>query len=685
MSIFSSQLGGGDKKPTGKDSKDTSKNTADDQANETEYVPPSFLTSNEFEPIEQAPERIHDGEVIPSGTPLNADEATAEETLEQAALLGGAGLDAPTPEPAAPKAPSGSATANPASAPSPSVATASAAQRKRVDEPEAKASSTTSPGQAASSPTTPADVAPTRPTPPKPPVANSPVAYAPAPPPAPPTKKTSSSAPSQTPPTDPVAPSNAPSAQATSKTEAEGATAPTPSADAAPTDSAAAIDASATTPIAQPAPEPDTQEKPPADKPGEPVEPTASPAQAGAPSTPAAASAPAPEPQAVKPAPVTPPTPEPLAPPAASPEPNAAPVTVLPLSPNLTAAAINGPVAIIGANPIGLYLAGMLAQDKKDVRALGRPKRPHAPSDAPLSIANPGADAFEVAGDDLAISDSAEAALDGANVILVTAPTPQTESAAALIKRHAPKDAVIISIQTGVRSLNDLRAALPDHDVRAAVAEFSVAWNEHGLQVNRRDDGVIWIDDTDGTLAQAITTPAVTFLPTPDISNLQWARLVFDLNEALNALSGETYHAQLRDKDWRALLAESIEEALIVLEANGIKVDGLGRHGLKKYLNALRGPGMLFNMSIKKWLGVDPEAYATMLDDLVGGLPTEIQDLQGEIVALGQKAGVPTPYSMVIHDWVQETSDSPHAPPRVVPARLRARLKPVIEDSQAEM
>jgi len=54
-------------------------------------------------------------------------------------------------------------------------------------------------------------------------------------------------------------------------------------------------------------------------------------------------------------------------------------------------------------------------------------------------------------------------------------------------------------------------------------------------------------------------------------------------------------------------------------------------------------PNWLFGLLAVPLIRIDPVARSSMADDLPRGRPTEVQDINGEIVALGQAHGVATP------------------------------------------
>ena len=74
----------------------------------------------------------------------------------------------------------------------------------------------------------------------------------------------------------------------------------------------------------------------------------------------------------------------------------------------------------------------------------------------------------------------------------------------------------------------------------------------------------------------------------------------------------------------------------------------------------LETPTALFTLLARTALSVHPKARSSMADDLDRGRPTEIAELQGEIIRLGLAHGIPTPVSKALVRLVGEAeADGP--------------------------
>ena len=128
-----------------------------------------------------------------------------------------------------------------------------------------------------------------------------------------------------------------------------------------------------------------------------------------------------------------------------------------------------------------------------------------------------------------------------------------------------------------------------------------------------------------------------------DLRAVQWGKLLLNLNNPVNALSGQPLRAQLMDRGYRQCLAALQTEALGVLHGAGIvpaQVAALPPHRLP---SLLRLPTLLFRLIAARMLRIDPKARSSMADDLAQGRATEIDALCGEVVRLADAQRLSAP------------------------------------------
>ena len=329
-------------------------------------------------------------------------------------------------------------------------------------------------------------------------------------------------------------------------------------------------------------------------------------------------------------------------------------------------------IVIAGAGSIGCYAGGCLANAGRQVTLLARPRIIQALSGGLRVTDLDGRDRLVKAGALVATADPA-AALRGADVILVTVKSGDTQDMAGLIAAHAPSDAVVVSLQNGVDNADRLRARLGRRRVLAGMVPFNVVQSLGGelpLRVHRASDGKVMIEEGLIGLVELLGVDGLAVEAHGDMAAMLWGKLLLNLNNALAALSGLPLATELADRRWRLLLAGQIDEALAAMRASGIEPARIA--GLRPALlpRLLRLPDWLFKLLARRMLAIDPQARSSMWDDLQRGRPTEIAELQGAILRLAEKTGTAAPLvkrvTALVRQAEQEKRGSPGLKPEAI-------------------
>lgn len=310
-------------------------------------------------------------------------------------------------------------------------------------------------------------------------------------------------------------------------------------------------------------------------------------------------------------------------------------------------------IGIFGAGSIGCFVGGMLAADGHDVVMLGRASMAGRLKSGMTLTRYDGlqktVDAKEFTFT-RQISD-----LAGCEAILVCVKGMDTQKAADDLAKVMAGRSLIVSLQNGVSNPEALRNLLPDHDVLAGMVAFNVAQ----IGDNRFHQGIegeIALEDGKGalSLAAALNKAGVAAMVHRNIEAIQWGKLLLNLNNAVNALSGLPLKSQLSQSRYRTLFADCMSEALDVLKAAGIRPAKVAKLPPALIPYVLRLPDWLFTRVAASMLKMDDNARSSMAEDLEKGRSPEIDFLNGEIVRLGKKLGVPTPVNDRVIAQVKE-------------------------------
>lgn len=327
------------------------------------------------------------------------------------------------------------------------------------------------------------------------------------------------------------------------------------------------------------------------------------------------------------------------------------------------------PIIVAGAGSIGCFVGGMLAQAGRRVGLLARPRIMAEIEANGLRLSSlEGLDA-KIAADAIKLSQD-PGLLQDAGVILVTVKSDDTPAMADLIVRHAPEDAVIVSLQNGVGNVGVLREKLGQHRVLAGMVPFNVLALGEG-RFHRATSGDILIDADTARTAEHLSVPGLAVKAHADMAGIQWGKLLVNLNNALNALSDLPLRQQLAQRAWRALLAEQMAEALSVIKAASIAPVATTPLPVSWTPHILRLPDVLFQAIANQMLKIDPKARSSMWEDLQRGRRTEIDHLQGTIVGLAVKHGMAAPLSGRVVALVKEAEAHGKGPPGLTPAQIR--------------
>ncbi|MCT8161768.1 2-dehydropantoate 2-reductase [Pseudoruegeria sp. SHC-113] len=325
-------------------------------------------------------------------------------------------------------------------------------------------------------------------------------------------------------------------------------------------------------------------------------------------------------------------------------------------------------ITVAGAGAIGCFTGGLLARGGHDVTLLGRARVLEPIAAEGLELTDYTGLSAHLPPEALTLSTD-PACLGAADLVIVAVKTGATAEMAAAIAAHAPQAAPVISFQNGLESAATLRASLPGRDLRAAMVPFNVV-SPSPARFHRATSGEIVIEAGPGALANALSVEGLTVLESAQIVDVQWGKLLINLTNALNALSGLTLQQMLLDRRWRRLMADQMAEAMAVLKAAGIgfKPQAPLPPGLIPPL--LRLPTPLFKRIAAQMLTIDPEARTSMAYDLADGRATEIDALQGEILRLARETGVQTPLTARIAARLARAEAAGKGSPELDPGEL---------------
>jgi len=306
-------------------------------------------------------------------------------------------------------------------------------------------------------------------------------------------------------------------------------------------------------------------------------------------------------------------------------------------------------IAVLGAGSIGCYLGGLLMAGRADVTLIGRAR-------IAAQIARHGLTLKHFSRPPLTLRSvnfqTGYDSLRAADVILLCTKSQDTAEAAALIAQYGPPDVQVISFQNGIRNPQILQSILPGASIIPGIVPFNVTSAGPGVFHCGTAGNLTTGQGVNPAVLAAFKAAGASIDVDPDIAAAQWAKMIVNLNNALNALSGGTLREGLAQRDYRRALALCVEEGLAVARANGIEPSSFNGRSPAQLLKTLRFPNWLYGLVMQLIVKIDAKARSSMLDDLEAGRVSEIDYLQGEIVARAKTAGIAAPHNAKILDMI---------------------------------
>ena len=297
-------------------------------------------------------------------------------------------------------------------------------------------------------------------------------------------------------------------------------------------------------------------------------------------------------------------------------------------------------IYVLGAGAVGCYFGGMLARAGQDITLLGRSERVEAINELGLEMDCKSFQelVYVKASDDLSV-------LRDADLVLLSVKSLDTEKTIQAIASTLPSHAVILSLQNGVANVDIATKWIPN-PLYAAVVYVATGMVGHRT-MKHHGRGELYIgslqpaqEQDQENLAAICTLFKGAEVPcsiAEQIKKDMW--LKFLVNCSYNAISGIgqiTYGEMVRIPEIIQQIEHITEEFLAIATAEGVLIS----EAEAVEANALIASTMVTQRS-------------STAQDLARGKKTEIDFLNGYIVELGKKYGIPVPYNESIYALVK--------------------------------
>jgi 2-dehydropantoate 2-reductase len=286
--------------------------------------------------------------------------------------------------------------------------------------------------------------------------------------------------------------------------------------------------------------------------------------------------------------------------------------------------------AIMGSGGIGGYYGGRLADAGFETHFIARGRHLAAMRNNGLRIESPVGDIHLP---QVNVTDD-PSSIGTVDCILFTTKLWDIAAAAEACAPLIGQETAALSLHNGVSAEGALTAIYGSQHVMGGVAEITSFISEPGVISHRGDFARIRFGELDGSMSergerirQAIESAGIEAEFSDDIERILWLKFILIVGTtSLTALTRKSIGAVREDEGTRALLRQSIEEAIAVGRAKGVNLDEGTAEQRLAFIDRL------------------PFAMTTsMAKDLDEGNALELEWFAGYVANEGRKLGVPTP------------------------------------------
>jgi 2-dehydropantoate 2-reductase len=300
-------------------------------------------------------------------------------------------------------------------------------------------------------------------------------------------------------------------------------------------------------------------------------------------------------------------------------------------------------VLVMGAGSIGCYLGGCLQAAGVQVVFVGRPRVLGALREHGLTLTDLDGRKDHLPAHTLDLREEVPAGI-APSLVLLAVKSGATADAAATLAASLPAGTPIVSMQNGISNADIARGVAPGLRWLAGMVPFNIAELAPG-HFHRGTTGALAAQD-DAALRSFVADFERADLQLQlhaDLRTVQWGKLLLNLNNPVNALSGKPLREELMDRGYRQCLAALQVEAMETLQDAGIVPAQVGALPPQRMPTVLRLPDWLFRLIAARMLRIDAKARSSMAEDLSLGRATEIDSLCGEVVRLAESTGRQAP------------------------------------------
>lgn len=317
-------------------------------------------------------------------------------------------------------------------------------------------------------------------------------------------------------------------------------------------------------------------------------------------------------------------------------------------------------IAVLGAGAIGSSVGGMLALASKDVTLVARRDHAAAINENGLRMTGFLRETVQV---------RAVERLDfRPDLILLCTKTQHVEEACRLNAAFV-RGVPLVTMQNGVASSDIAASVLGREGIIGGVVFFGATYVQPGevFCINRK--GMVigeWCQPNSDRVRRVadLVSEAVPTAVNDNVRGSMWMKLVINLTNGVPATTGLSVQELAQYPEFIELAVRLMREGLRAIAKAGVVLEPLPDHfTLEQAQRLLELPlpeamayAQLHIPTAATLAGRKPElpVYGSTWQSIKRGQPTEVDYLNGEVVRLGQKVGMPTPLNGLMLGMVHQ-------------------------------
>ena len=336
---------------------------------------------------------------------------------------------------------------------------------------------------------------------------------------------------------------------------------------------------------------------------------------------------------------------------------------------------------VFGAGAIGSAIAALMVRAGSRVVCVARPAYAEALRQGIVIKEDDGDLTVKVD----AVSSTRELLPESGDVAFITTKSQVTEAAVDELFESYDETLPVVCLQNGVR--NEGIAVRKFQSVYAGLVFLSAVQLEPSVITLPQGRSVaigyypVGVDDKARDLCAELKLAGFDAVASAHVMSMKWGKLVANLNNATTTITGYWLERAMSDPEMRKLMLAVREEGLRVLEAAGIAVEPPPGEPspirIREMTEKLREPPK--RPYDPAMLDQGPRTFSSVWQDLhLGRKSHEAEYLNGDIVVLGERFGVPTPYNSTLLETVNrmfvEGLDPGHYTPTDISELVRSRM-----------